>query len=111
VERDFYGIIILELKKDTEFYHQLQEVKAHNETLPEEIKYPTYQSPDGVVWSSKPINTQQITQQLATLNISRQLEQDSKQIELVIPNTITEIAEIPAESSIQAQIQIPPKSN
>ncbi|CAG8653559.1 17591_t:CDS:2, partial [Cetraspora pellucida] len=32
------------LKIDTEFYHQLQETKDYNKTLPDEIKYPTYQS-------------------------------------------------------------------
>jgi phage protein D len=61
------------------------------------------------MWYSKPINTKQITQRLATLNLNRQVGQDSRQIELVIPDTLTTIAEIPAESSTQAQIQIPPK--
>ena len=93
------------LKEDTKFYHQHKEAKAFNETLPEEIKYPTYHSQE--VWHSKPINTQQITQQLTTLNIS--LEQDSKQIDLVIPDTLTAIVEVQEESSTQAQIQIPPK--
>ncbi|CAG8740835.1 10627_t:CDS:2, partial [Cetraspora pellucida] len=32
------------LKTDTQFYHQYEEAEKHNKTLPEEIKYPTYQS-------------------------------------------------------------------
>jgi hypothetical protein len=32
------------LKKNTEFYHQYQEAEKYNKTLPDEIRYPTYQS-------------------------------------------------------------------
>ena len=37
---DEYG----RLKTNTALYQQLQEAEKHNQTLPEEIKYPTYQS-------------------------------------------------------------------
>ncbi|KLL04444.1 MAG: hypothetical protein MRERV_22c037 [Mycoplasmataceae bacterium RV_VA103A] len=96
------------LKTDTEFYHQYQEAEKHNKTLPDEIKYPTYQSQE--VWHSKPINTKEITQLLA-----------SKGIEYVdIPTETTEISELgeqlqetnleeKGETSHQPQIQIPPK--
>ncbi|CAG8456668.1 7227_t:CDS:2 [Scutellospora calospora] len=77
----------------------------------DEIKYPTYHSQE--TWHSKPINTKQITQLL----------QASKGMEYVnIPTETTEISELgeqlketnleeKGETSLQAQIEIPPKNN
>ena len=84
------------LKKNTELYQQVQEAESWNETLPEEIKYPTYHSSE--VWHSKPINTQQITDLLT----SQGLTLDLGSLNIQNPQE---------ESSTQAQIQIPPKQN
>jgi len=103
---DNYGKIYL--KQDTEFYHQYEEAEEFNETLPEEIKYPTYQSPE--VWHSKPINTQQITQ---LLQKTPEQQFGSKDLDLDLNNFNLDeltIQENPQEqSSTQAQIEIPPK--
>jgi serine/threonine protein kinase len=70
-KKDFYGRVTLELKENTEFYHQYQAAEAFNKTLPDEVRYhPTHQSPSGVVWSSKPINTQQINDLLKNLQLT-----------------------------------------
>ncbi|CAG8650157.1 1257_t:CDS:2, partial [Cetraspora pellucida] len=77
----------------------------------DEIKYPTYHSPE--TWHSKPINTKQITQLL----------QVSKGIDCVdIPTDTVEISELgeqlkevnleeKGETSLSSQIEIPPKNN
>ena len=111
----FWGVN--SLKEDTEFYHQYQATKEFNKTLPEEIRYPNYQSPDGVVWSSKPINTQQITKQLAEYHASKDLELNLDDInfdELIIQETLAESSErasFTKKEDPQAQIEIPPKNN
>src|SRR4051812_9765983 len=99
-----YGV--LKLKENTKFYRQYQVAEEFNYTLPEEIKYPTYQSPSGIVWSSKPINTQQITQLLKNYQASKNIELDINDFNLDELN----FQEDPQEqSSTQAQIELPPK--
>ncbi|KLL05309.1 MAG: hypothetical protein MRERV_2c031 [Mycoplasmataceae bacterium RV_VA103A] len=84
------------LKIDTQLYHQLEEAEKHNQTLPYEVKFPTYQSQE--TWHSKKIDTKEITRQLQSLRIG------SKQIDFDIPEE-----EEQQETSPQAQIQQPPK--
>jgi len=55
------------------------------------------------------IDTKQITQQLEKSNLNRQFDHDSGQIDLAIPDNITEIEEVQTKSSIQAQVEIPRK--
>jgi len=81
-----------DLKKDTQFYHQLQETEKHNQTLPDKIKYPTYHSPE--TWHSRLINTKRITE----------LYQASKDLELTLDSL--NIQEEPEQTS---HIEIPPK--
>jgi serine/threonine protein kinase len=97
-EENEWGELKLELKKDTEFYHQLQATEAYNKTLPWRIRYPTYHSSE--VWHSKPINTKQITELLTSPGLT---------LDLSIGNL--SIQNPQEESSTQTQIQIPPKNN
>ncbi|CAJ0842027.1 10718_t:CDS:2 [Entrophospora sp. SA101] len=82
------------LKTDTEFYHQYQAAEEFNKTIPEEIKYPTYQSQE----------------QLAKLKLVEP-QHGTKDLELDINNFNLDeltIQEDPQEqSSTQAQIEIP----
>ncbi|CFW92820.1 putative Non-specific protein-tyrosine kinase [endosymbiont DhMRE of Dentiscutata heterogama] len=109
--REVSGIVGEWFDADTQFYHQYEEAEEYNQTLPDEIKYPTYHSQE--VWHSKPINTKQITQLL-------QVSQGMPTID--IPTETTEISalgeqlqetnlEEKGETSLQAQIEIPPKNN
>jgi len=81
----------LELKKYTNFYHQVRKAKAHNKTLPDEIIYPNYQSPSEVVWSSKPINTKQIVTLLQNPTQQQQaLELELKKLAKEIGKSFTD---------------------
>lgn len=105
------------LKENTIFYHQYQEAEKHNKTLPNKIKYPTYHSQE--VWHSKPINTKRI---IELYQASKDLELDLNNFnleELNLQETLTKSSEktsfveneSPQEQfSLQANIQIPPKS-
>jgi len=114
---------------DEKIFQQKWETEKHNQTLPYKIQYPNYQSPDGVVWSSKPINTQQITQLLQKSKVGEEYHTKSLE-ELTLDNfnldklnlqeTLAESSERASftkkedpqeESSTQAHIQIPPKQN
>jgi hypothetical protein len=90
-----------DLKWGTKFRQQYQEAEEYNQTLPDEIKYPTYHSSE--IWHSKPINTEQITKKLTEIWGSKELDINDY---LTKPN----IQEDPQEqSSHQAQIEIPLK--
>ncbi|CAJ0757266.1 4301_t:CDS:1, partial [Entrophospora sp. SA101] len=54
----------IEDKKDTEFTQQLQEVETYNQNLPQEVRYPKYEIHPQAIYTSRLINTQQITQLL-----------------------------------------------
>ncbi|CAI2195032.1 7193_t:CDS:2, partial [Funneliformis geosporum] len=52
------------IKRYTEFTRQVQAVDKFNQTLPDEIRFPDYKSQSGIVLTSKPINTKQISKLL-----------------------------------------------
>lgn len=93
-------------KKNTEFYQQYLEIAAEYNSW---SKNAHYQIHPVAITTSKFINTKQITQQLEKLKINEQLGQDSKQVDLEISETITEIAENEEQTSLQTQIEQPPK--
>src|SRR5437762_3150208 len=55
-------------KKNTLFYQQYKEAEEYNKTIPDEDKYPTYQTKE-TVWHSKLINTKEIVNSLDLLGI------------------------------------------
>ncbi|CAH1769465.1 4204_t:CDS:2, partial [Entrophospora sp. SA101] len=71
----------IEDKKDTEFTQQLQEVETYNQNLPQEVRYPKYEIHPQAIYTSRLINTQQITQLLKCEGSGVYLEDDKlKQI-------------------------------
>jgi len=102
---------LFQRRGENEFYHQYKSIKQEYNQFSQSTPYQIHSN---AVIHSKPINTKQITQQLEKLSLSRQLGQDSGQINLVIPKTIMETKEIQEEpqeqSSFQALQEIPPKN-
>jgi hypothetical protein len=90
--------------KDRELIKQLQVAEKHNEKLSDEIKYPKYEVHKGASYHSKLLPTKEIT---------RLLQQcDSGLLDLTIATQQLTIQEDTREqSSLQAQIQIPPKQD
>ncbi|CAG8547445.1 516_t:CDS:2 [Cetraspora pellucida] len=86
--------------KNKEFTRQIQAAEAFNQTLSDEIRFPKYEQHDGAVYTSRLINTKEITRRLQTY-------QDSGLIDLELPQELAElnISEEPAQS----QIEMPPK--
>ncbi|CAG8566772.1 15606_t:CDS:2 [Racocetra fulgida] len=102
-----------ELKKDTEFFHQLQIAETHNQTLPEEVRFPNYEIYSGTTYHSKLIDAKTIVQQ--SENIFKAMEYTD-----ISADTIVEVSELPeqlkefeleekGETSLQSQIEQPPK--
>jgi len=97
---------------DAEFIQQIEEAEKYNQTFSGDSKHRKCEVHPRAVYTSRLINTKQITQQLEKLKIKELSYQDSQQINLIIPDSITEMEEVPVavESSCQSQIEIPPKS-
>ncbi|CAG8550206.1 4756_t:CDS:2 [Cetraspora pellucida] len=97
--------------KNTLFTQQLQETKAHNQSLPEEIRFPKYEIHPKTSYHSKPINTKQITQ-LLQQKVSEQCVSGDLDLNLdSFGLTKLNIQEDQSETSLQSQIEIPPKNN
>jgi len=92
-------------KKDTEFYQHVKEAEAHNQTLPNEIRFPQYQLHEGVVFHSKLINTQQITQ-LLQQKVSEEYHTKALE-ELTLDNFNLE----DIETEQIAQVEVSPKES
>jgi hypothetical protein len=88
-------------KKMLEFYPQYLEAEKHNQTLPDEIKYPSREKHTGAVHNSKMIDTAEITQSL-TQNITSGIS--SLEID------IDYIEEEVEQEQFQAHIEQPPKN-
>jgi serine/threonine protein kinase len=84
--------------RDTEFKKQLREAEEFNKTLSDDVKFPKYEIHSGASYHSKLLPTKEITQLL-----------DSGLLDLTIATRQLTIQDEQAETSLQAQIQIPPK--
>ncbi|KLL04845.1 MAG: hypothetical protein MRERV_1c097 [Mycoplasmataceae bacterium RV_VA103A] len=87
-------------KESSSFYRQYQSLEKEYNTFSQTTPYQIYSN---AVLTSKMIDTKQITQQLEKLRVNEQ--QDSKQVDLKLTETIVEIE----EQSLQAQQLQEPK--
>jgi len=106
---DWFDLNNDSIKENTQFARQIKAADAYNQTLPEEIRFPRYEIHPGVVYHSKPINTKRITQLLQQKN--NEQFGGSKNLELDLNNFNLDELNLQEESSLQAQIEIPPKGN
>lgn len=97
-------------QENTEFYRQYKEIEnagGFSQTLSSTSA--NYKPHSQVIYASKMINTKEITRRLQGLKVSEEYHAESLE-ELTLDNfNLDDIQEEPVESSLQAQIQTPPK--